>query len=59
MMGMVRMELTLLTVNNVTVNPAISTSHHIMLYLLLPQVQGLLEALQRLLQTYLPLQPPE
>ena len=49
MMGMVRMELTLLTVNNVTVNPAIPTTHHIMLHLLPPRVQGLLEALQRLL----------
>ena len=59
MIQMVGVILALFTVNNVTVNPTIPTSHHIMLHLFPPQVQCLLKALQCLLETYLPLQPPE
>ena len=58
-MGMIGVVLTPLTVHYVPMNPAIPTTHHVMLQLLLPQVYRLLEAFESLLETYLPLQLPK
>ena len=59
MMGMVWVKLTLLTVNDVTVHPTLSTPHHIMLHLFPPRIHRPLKAFESLLETYLPLQLPE
>ena len=59
MVGMVWVELTLLAVHYIPLNPRILTPHHIMLQLLLPRIHRLLKAFKSLLETYLPLQLPE
>ena len=58
-MRVIGVVLTLLTVHYVAMNPAIPTTHHIMLQFLLPQIHCLLKAFKSLLETYLPLKLPE